>query len=629
MKMQNFAFANIFIVIIVYFQNGFADLHWINHLVKYIENESKTSQTLLIIDEEENFTSNNTIDNVLRKIQFIPHHVIRLKNATISHAKQMSQNLQFKNLKTNTFILTILSLENKNFSKVFELAKFLIHLHNNGSRTKCLTIVSSGNNQLRYKKFLHKMWLNDFLDFTIIEISQNETTDTCLQLIQSGNIRIHQYRPFTDSYTIKKYNSKKQQFFVNKLLNMNNFEMKVGSFNMPPHVFVKRNSTGHPVKVSGPNVNIVREVAAQMHFKTVEVASQNEWFGMLRTISHDKETDISLMDQLYNKRIRLITNWHLFGYEPVLTWSKVIKFDSFCALIPASENTNWNVHCHWTWPYFVIFVLAVKGLTWIIKFDKQSWSWNNILLITLGFAVPNEPQIAIERSIFALMLILFMIFSSAIVATLTNMKMTIDPLTAIDTLEKLNRSHLTPMTRYNYITAISKKNLSIVIRDLLKKTLNISSEEECVRLAAEQKNISCFLRQSLANVYIQKYKNSDGSSQLKIIDEVFAVIPLSMLLEPASPFVDSFNKIMTNLFEFGVVHFWYKASTETETKDVKGLENREEVLLLQSLLQILLSGYIFSIIAFVGEIAINYIGKICKSVILRRIRQLFVFAFKH
>ncbi|XP_051165260.1 uncharacterized protein LOC127284023 isoform X2 [Leptopilina boulardi] len=453
MMLQNLAFVFSLIILTSSFPNGSTNLFWLNHLTKYIEKDSKISQVLLIIDDDNNVTTKHyIIDNVVEKLKFVPHNVIGLKNATLQYAKKMSQKTQFKDLQSTTLILTIIFLEKRNFSKVFELNKFLIPLHAYESRTKCLTIISAGFERFRYKKFLEQMWLNDFLDFTIVEISQN----------RSENIKIHWYNPFTNVYKVKNYSERKQQIFVNKLQNMNDFEMKIGTFNLPPFVFVKRNSTGHPIQVSGPTVKIIREFAKKMHFKIVEVPSQEEWFGWISK-SKNNNNVTSLIEQLLNKKIRYITNWGTYLEKSIFPRTKVIDFDRFCALIPTSEKSKWNIRYQWSFIYFVIFILILKMVTSIIKFDDQFWSFDYILRGTLGFTVPGEP-----RNI--------------------DVKMTMDPMIIVDTLKKLNETNLTPMMRQSYALGFSRSKEQI-IRDLVKKTLILMKEEECVEILIQYKNV--------------------------------------------------------------------------------------------------------------------------------------------
>lgn len=190
MKVRNLIFVNFITILTVTFQNGFGDFLWINHLVKYIE-DSKFSRLLLIIDDD-NKTSKHIIDDVIQKLKFVPLNTVGLKKATLEHGKEMFQMTQFKDLQSTTLVITFLSVENKKFSKIFASAKFLISLHSHEPRTKCLTIVCSEVDQYRYNKFLQQMWLNDFLDFTIFEISKKEEKDGAYLISsRSENVKIH------------------------------------------------------------------------------------------------------------------------------------------------------------------------------------------------------------------------------------------------------------------------------------------------------------------------------------------------------------------------------------------------------------------------------------------------------
>lgn len=55
---------------------------------------------------------------------------------------------------------------------------------------------------------------------------------------------VRRINPSTGIYSKKIYKSE-VRVFSNKLLDLNSFEITVGSFNYPPYVEVKCNSTGH------------------------------------------------------------------------------------------------------------------------------------------------------------------------------------------------------------------------------------------------------------------------------------------------------------------------------------------------------------------------------------------------
>lgn len=589
---------------------------WLNNLVTYIKEDFKASQVLLIVDNDNN-TSMHTIINVIQKMQFLPINIISLKNATLQQAKKMSKNAQFNDLQSTTFVLTMLSIKNKEFSKFVDLSRFLTFLHSNKTRTKCLTIIFCGNEQLTYRNFLHHMWLNDFLDFTIISIHQNETNITSLDLIRSVNVKVHQYNPFTKVYKVKNYTNKKLKIFVNKLKNMNGFEMKVGTIHFPPFVFVKRNSTGYPVKISGVFVKITREFKEKMNFTIAEVPLKEE--SLISVIRIGKNKSPSLINQLLNKKIRYITNWVLYSEKRTFSRTRVIDFDRFCALIPApkNESLNWSKYYKLSWIYFFIIILIVKALISIMKFDKQLWTYDYILRLILGITVPKEPQNAREKSAFIFMLIAFMVFSFSIFAILLDATTTMGPMEMIDTLGKLNGTNLTPMMRQQYVVLLSNNN-DPVIRDLLKKSLNITIERECVQMLIEYRNVTCFLRQTMAEFFIQQCKNSPEITRLKIVDETFNILPEGMILEAASPFVNEFNKIISILLESGVITHWMN-QTNNLAREIDRSINPTELSssILIPLMYILLIGYCASFFVFVGEMVLNYLKRVVIVIMLK------------
>lgn len=197
-----------------------------------------------------------------------------------------------------------------------------------------------------------------------------------------------------------------------------------------------------------------------------------------------------------------------------------------------------------------------------MKFDRRLWSLDYILEAMLAFAVPKEPRSTPERIVFISILIAFMIFSSSLFAIFMDTKIMMGTLMVIDTLEKLNGSTLTPMLRQNYFDLLSY-DTGIVTQDLLKKSL-IVPDDECVRILIKHTNVTCFFKQTMAMLFIQKYRDADKYPQLKIVDEVIHLLPQNMLIEPASPFLNRFNRIIIDLLESGILSYWDEPSGNHE-----------------------------------------------------------------
>lgn len=584
----------------MFLQDGDANLPWMDHMVKYIENNLKISNILFIIENDTNMT-----DNIIQKVQFaLPHKIIGLTNATEECARQMSKNPLFQDLRTTTLILTIISIQQKNdYHKLFNLTKFLIPLHGFEPRSRCIMLISSGVNELRYRRFLHQMWLNNFLDFIVVEsmqIGQNR-----LDANKMNFVRIHQYDPFKNSYKIRNY-TKGYRIFRDKLRNMN-FKLKVGTFDQPPFVYVKRNLTNHPIEISGLEANIAQEIATRMQFTKVEVPSEEEWFGDLNFIDPSKYT--GFFKQLFHKEIDFLTNWAL--YSAKLTWSrgKVINFDRLCALIPSSEIKHWNVQYQWTWCYFILIILIISCIKFLMEFKSQVWSPLYILLAMLVFPVPKMPGNTIEKIVFISMLVSFTIFSSSFFAVLTDVKMIAGSKTTIDTLEQLNRSNFTPMMRVVYVQALVRNNDSL-IQDLLKKTLTVKNEEECIDILKKHRNVTCFLREITGIMAIRNSTDLNGKATMEMVDETVYFYLRGMFLQPASPFVANFNKVLTELVESGLIYHWEKPLMSL-MKGASSLElNKEESSNILSLqICILIVGCLTSILTFIGELLMHCFGK--------------------
>lgn len=127
----------------------------------------------------------------------------------------------------------------------------IVYLTRTKIRPRCL-IIHFFDSRINVEKFLRKMWMKLFLDVTVID---------------GKNTRIHQFNPFV-GYAKTKLN-RKTVLFPDKCRNMNRYQMKVGLFQSPPFAYVRRNSTHHPVEVSGKDVYLGEIFAERMNFQSI------------------------------------------------------------------------------------------------------------------------------------------------------------------------------------------------------------------------------------------------------------------------------------------------------------------------------------------------------------------------
>ena len=604
----NVKFGSVFAFIILFFNvpEVSNEQKWVKRLTKYIKKEMQVFQTVLIIGEDAEI-KDNRIFNIVSKIhQEIPSQVISL-SITNTRKTRMSTKLLHQSFET-TFFISIVSLEknDKNLQNV-DTIQFLKQLVAKKARPKCLMIALPKNMKLSYRELFVYMWSNYFLDFTVLEIVEKRDENSGLDWKQDRIITsVNYFNPFNGIYTTEKF-TEKIKLFPNKLLDLNGFEMKVGSFHFPPYAYVKRNASGYPVEVSGPDALIAKALSKRMNFKLSEVPSRKESFGSWNCNNKNKRTGFAYL--LANNEIRFITNQGgtLANCERQSVISRSTGSVTTCILIPILPDKIYIISSTMKWIYFVLLVFIVRIITILLRFDNEVWSWFEILRGTLGFTVPREPSRLSERIAFVAILMAFLILSFKIFAILTETKLTKKSEITIDTLEELNRTNLTPMTIQKSVYAMRKLN-DPVIQALTNKSSIVSKTQECIDMLVQGKNVACILRELTALIAIRNHTKLSKKPRMKIVKERLYSRHKFLRLEPSSPFVQQIDAIISRLIQSGLIYHWEKQFLPRERKSNQWeTEELKSVSILIPLIFFITFGCSLSIIVFICEMLVKYI----------------------
>ena len=418
---------------------------------------------------------------------------------------------------------------------------------------------------------------------------------------------VYYFNPFNGIYTQQKY-TKKTKLFPNKLLDLNGFEMKVGTFHFPPYVYVKRNSSGYPVEVSGPDALVAKALSQKMNFRLSELPSREKRFGNIHCKNGSERTGFAYL--LANNTIRFVTNQAgiLTACEQQSVISRCAGLVSICVLIPIRPDKIYTAFPTMKWIYFVLMIFIVRSITILLKYDNDVWSWFEILRGTLGFSVPREPSRLSERITFITILMAFSIFSSNIFAMLTDMKLTEKSEMIIDTLEELNRTNLIPMMTKNRVYTMRDLN-DPVIQALANKSKLVSKIEDCIDMLLQRKNVACILRESIALIVIQKQIDTNNKPGMKIVKERIYFREKFILLEPSSPYVQQVDTVIPKLIESGLIYHWEKQVLPRQRKSYQWEteEELEAVGILIPLIFFITFGCSLSIIVFICELLVKYI----------------------
>ncbi|XP_033222650.1 uncharacterized protein LOC117176505 [Belonocnema kinseyi] len=423
--------------------------------------------------------------------------------------------------------------------------------------------------------------------------------------MKEGIALLHYINPFTKMYTKRSF-SRTTQLFPEKLQNLNGFEIKVGSFTYSPSVFVKRNESGYPTDVSGPEAMIVKILSKLMNFTIIEVPSEDEWWG--NWSCQNKNLSSGIIHQLWHNNLQFMTNQGKRALGCPGENSRSTGSLRTCVLIPILKTKNSSLSLNFKWIYLVSIIVPIWIIAQILKFDNSIWSPLIIMQSMLGFTIPREPEKTVERIVFGSVLIAFSAFSSTFFTILTDMKLTEPSELMINTLEDLSRSTFIPKMQENFRFSLTLTDDSIV-QAILNKSKIVSKDEECVEMLLEHKNVACIFRDTTAHTAIQSYRDADGEPLMKTIKEDFGPSIKNMLFESKSPYVRAVDKVLIRLIQSGLINHWEEMHSPSVNKSYHRHINMkyESTDLVIPLLYVLIIGYLLSLAIFVGELLTKHV----------------------
>jgi len=104
----------------------------------------------------------------------------------------------------------------------------------------------------------------------------------------------------------------------------------------------------------------------------------------------------------------------------------------------------------------------------------------------------------------------------------------------------------------------------------------------------------------------------------KLLEEILALIPIGLYFRQGSPFVETFNEKLRLLQSAGLIGYWTDEYIPRKFAKVILEENGPKQMTIETLLgafQILILGYLFSVVVFLVEKAsfkLSWIQKVCR-----------------
>ncbi|XP_033213832.1 uncharacterized protein LOC117170895 [Belonocnema kinseyi] len=546
--------------------------------------------------------------------------LIHFDNSAAADAQYLGQIPSFNNPRSTLFIIITSFGCNVSLSIISRPINFITQLEPAKIRPKVL-ILTHVKKSSNYNDLLRFMWSRRFLDATVLEIILRKYSKmNCFMNIHLADVTQHYFIPFTESFVQKKY-CLESDLFPDKLRNLHGYTMKVGLFHYPPHVFFFRNLTAHIINFDGPDILAMNALSKALNFKVLKLISNKTTWDVSSCL---KEKNVGLFHSAMYNNLQFIGVKGIISnicLRKLMEKSTNIRPLSTVAVVPIFADCMPKLSTQWKF-YNAIALVIMLLITWLItrllNFNKQNWRIEYLMQILLGLGIPREPRVLAERIVLGSMLFACVLQSSFIFSAFTSIDLIEKPQQEINNIDDLISSNLQPLLLPNvhrHLKDQSDGRLMILTKQSITKDI---TDEICVQYLVSYKNVTCFMRKTRANWLIKKYRDVDGQPVMRVLKDALFDLTAGNYMEAASPYAIRFENLMRRFMEAGVMIKWNHHLFSSQEAIIPG-ENaflldvvQFNVQIRKNIFFVLIFGYTFSGLVYIGEVVIYYFQKLIK-----------------
>lgn len=501
---------------------------------------------------------------------------------------------------------SLIIFHTNNFSGIKYFIDFLSKSPTIHARPKCLIILNDNNfiSQIQLKHLLTYSWVKKFLDLSVVY-----NPDVGSQL--NSSIEILNFNPFFYKFSREEAN-RQSVIFPDKLRNTNKYPVSL--LNVPFLQFQRlvRDRQGQ-ILISGSNNLVIEYVFKTMNFEVRYTENlENLMFGAdvaSLIITYFKTHDVSNMGFLVHGSTNLTAS---------MAKSSEQSANNLVALVPVIRvrKVDFTVKII---IHIVIIHCVIQSFFYFasfLKINSEHIKSFDIIRIILSQPVNREPQKVSNRIIFLTITITFiLIFRDFISESVKiNFNQESVPFNSYEDLSKSKMPVYATLT-YSIIMQTTKDNNHLL--DILKRKSLIDDVNDCVKMQLKLRDVICIMFQYEAEIFVSKYRNSDGSAILKIAQPALLFEHFFYVFEEASPYADRFAKIARRINEadFLPITFLMNNLKILEGDDYQESEDEEISVRLEAFF-ILCFGYIVAVLVFSVEFMIFNKNKFKKFVFI-------------
>lgn len=590
----------------------------VHNLNGYIKNNLRPYQVVLL----RNQNNEDVMSDILKSVPYISIDVNEMSpQDLVKSTKRKSFGIPRE---TSLFFL-VAFFQNSSKSNISSSLNYLTNLSPANVRPKTI-LISLTNRKSSFKAFLHKRWLNHFLDFTILEIElKNENFPSVNKAKQFKPTQtIHYYNPFTNSYVRKKCPLIKD-WFPNKLLNLHGHDIRGGVLLKPPFSFPKYDEKGQLQSYSGADNEMFKCMTEVMNF-TANINSNVDYgLGIIR----GNNTTGMLYELSYNLINLAVTTF--FNFRPsdgaLYGYSAYVGLDAIVALIPNTVGNIKEDYLNLKTLYFrMLLFVGFVILMWALIGNKNQYSWKPeyIAAVLLGVTTPKQPTAICHRIIFVYFIAIGFYSSCIFLGDLTASKVINSNEIRINTFEQLARSDFIPMIDpllYMY-TQDDSQGLQMLKKKMIQSTI---VDTECVWMLVKFRNVSCVIMYDYARQLEKLLRDSSGMPVTRIVEQKLFNTRRVIILERSSSYRPRFDQLVNSFFGSGLRMKWeHNISNHNFMLELFNISRRDDQTFLNMgdlgavsklgmvLFLAVLPGYLLSLLFFFGELLL---GKFLRSVV--------------
>lgn len=335
--------------------------------------------------------------------------------------------------------------------EIDDIMNFLIEASPTLTRPKCLMVTDNDTySEESFISILLQAWSLKFLDFTIVFVNDE------------GLPQMLSYNPFTKSFNTDEVTNT-SLLFPDKLSNMNEYPLKIPIYQLAPYNSFSLEN-GRITSVDGYD------------YPYIEIFSKKLNFSLQYFIVEEARNITALFEKLIllleNNKVNLVPKpmylgTHYYGRNVVI--GKAYRDTNYVLVVPILRMSEMSDYMRILskLSYFPINVLVLNLVFRLLRFRLNRWI--HLLQILVGSPMTKQPKIVADRIIFFTVVLLSMIFTSDVFASLTDTKVASNEL-SFKTYEEILSSKLKVYARMTS----SQKEVSLYEKLGVQNTQNIA-----------------------------------------------------------------------------------------------------------------------------------------------------------